>query len=101
MDFIEGLPKSNSYDAILVVVDRFPKYAHFVPLHHPFTAQTVAWAMFDNVIKLHGLPKSIGSDRDKVFTCHFWTALLKLMGITLNMSTTYYTQTDGQSERVN
>ncbi|XP_072146319.1 uncharacterized protein [Setaria viridis] len=99
MDFIEGLPKSEGYDTILVVVDRFSKYAHFIPLHHPFIAQTVAQTVFDNVMKLHGLPKSIVSDRDKVFTSHFWTELLKLMDITLNMSTTYHPQTDGQSER--
>jgi hypothetical protein len=101
MDFIEGLPKSESYDTILVVVDRFSKYAHFIPLHQPFTAQTVAQAVFDNVVKLHGLPKTIVSDRDKIFTGHFWTALLKLMRITLNLSTAYHPQTDGQSERVN
>jgi len=59
MDFIEGLPKSEGYDVILVVVDRFTKYAHFVALKHPFTAPTVAKAVFDNVVKLHGLPKTI------------------------------------------
>jgi hypothetical protein len=101
MDFIEGLPKSETYDTILVVVDRFSKYAHFISLRHPFTAQVVARAVFDNVVKLHGLPKSIVSDRDKVFTGHFWTELLKLMDITLNLSTAYHPQTDGQSERVN
>jgi hypothetical protein len=101
MDFIEGLPKSEGYDTILVVVDRFSKYAHFIPLHHPFTATIVAHAIFDTVVKLHGLPKSIVSDKDKVFTGHFWTELLKLMGITLNLTTTYHPQTDGKSERVN
>jgi hypothetical protein len=101
MDFIEGLPKSDGYDTILVVVDRFSKYAHSIPLHHPFTAPTVAQAIFDNVVKLHSLPKSIVSDRDKVFTAHFWQELFKLMGITLTTSTTYHPQTDGQSERVN
>jgi hypothetical protein len=101
MDFIEGLPKSEGYDTILVVVDRFSKYAHFLPLHHPFTAVVVAQVVFHNVVKLHGLPKSIVSDRDKIFYGHFWTALLQLMGIVLNLSTAYHPHTDGQSERVN
>jgi hypothetical protein len=101
IDFIEGLPKSETYDTILVVVDRFSKYAHFIPLKHPFTASTISQAVFDNVVKLHGLPKSIVSDTDKIFTSHFWTELLKLMEITLNLSTAYHPQTDGQSERVN
>jgi hypothetical protein len=101
MDFIEGLPKPEGYDTILVVVDRFSKFAHFIPLHHPFTTTTIAQAIFDNVIKLHALPKSIVSDRDKVFTSHFWTELLKLMQIDLSLTTTYHPQTDGQSERVN
>jgi hypothetical protein len=56
MDFIEGLPKSKGYNVILVIVDMFTKYAHFVALKHPFTARTVAIALYDNVIKLHGLP---------------------------------------------
>jgi hypothetical protein len=101
MDFIEGLPKSDKSDTILVVVDRFSKYAHFIPLHHPFSAQSVAQVVFDQVVKLHGLPTSIVSDRDKIFTANFWTALMQLMGIKLTMSSAYHPQTDGQSERVN
>jgi hypothetical protein len=59
MDFIESLPKSDGQNTILVVVDRFTKYAHFISLKHPFTAPVVAKAMMDSVFKLHGLPKSI------------------------------------------
>ena len=59
MDFIGGLPKSDGYNVILVVVDRLTKYAHFIPVKHPYTASTIAQAFLDNVVKLHGLPNSI------------------------------------------
>jgi len=72
MNFIEGLPKSEGYNVILVMVDRFTKCAHFIPIKHPYTANTIARAVFDNVVKLHGLPKTIVSDRDKIFTSTFW-----------------------------
>ena len=101
MDFIEGLPISNGYNSILVVVDRLRKYAHFIPLRHPFTAPTVAKACMDIVVKLHGIPLAIVSDRDKVFTRTFWQQLFKLLDTQLQMSTAYHTQTDGQTERVN
>jgi hypothetical protein len=68
MDFIEGLPQSDRHNALLVVVDKFTKYGHFLPLTHPFTALTVAQLFMDNVYRLHGLPKAIISDRDRVFT---------------------------------
>lgn len=101
MDFIEGLPKSKSFNCILVVVDRFTKYAHFLPLSHPFNAPQVATLFMDNIFKLHGLPKSIVSDRDKIFTSKFWRGLFNLLGIKLHMSSSYHPQSDGQSERVN
>jgi hypothetical protein len=72
MDFIEALPKCEGYSMILVVVDRFTKYAHFLPLKHPYTATSVAQLFFSNIVKLHGLPKTIVSDRDKVFASAFW-----------------------------
>ncbi|KAM3348690.1 hypothetical protein ACQJBY_022133 [Aegilops geniculata] len=101
MDFIDGLPQSSKAKCILVVVDKFTRYAHFLPLNHPFTAAKVARVYLDNVYKLHGLPKAIISDRDPVFTSKFWQELFRIIGSELNMSTPYHPQTDGQSERVN
>ena len=62
MDFIEGLPKSEGYSVILVMVDRFTKYAHFYPLKHPFAAKSVPQVFFNNVVKLHGVPTTIVFD---------------------------------------
>lgn len=86
---------------ILVVVDRFTKYAHFIPIKHPYTAKAIATLVFDNVVKLHRVPETIVSDRDKVFTSNFWTVLFQLIGTKLMFSTTYHPQTDGQTEWVN
>ena len=71
MDFIDGLPQSRQYNYILVVVDKLSKYAHFVPLKHPYSAEKVAEAFVDNVYRLHGMPQSLVSDRDPVFTSQF------------------------------
>jgi transposase InsO family protein len=101
MDFIDGLPLSKGKNCILVIVDRFSKYSHFVPLAHPFTAQSVAKLFLHNIYRLHGLPASIISDRDKVFTSRFWRELFRLAGVSLKMSSAYHPQTDGQTERVN
>ena len=64
MDFIEGLPKVGGKSVILTVVDRFSKYAHFIAVGHPYTAASVARAFFDSIVRLHGFPASIVSDRD-------------------------------------
>jgi transposase InsO family protein len=101
LDFVEGLPKSETMNAILVVVDKFSKFSHFIPLSHPFTALTVAKAFFSEVYRLHGLPETIISDRDRIFTSNLWRELFKLVGVTLAMSSAYHPQTDGQTERVN
>ena len=66
LDFIEGLPQSAGYTVILVVVDRLTKFAHFVPMRHSFTALKVAQVFMQAVYRLHGMPESIVSDRDRV-----------------------------------
>jgi transposase InsO family protein len=84
-----------------VVVDRFSKAAHFgmLPTHH--TASKVADLFAKMVCKLHGMPKSIISDRDPIFVSRFWQQLFQLSGTKLRMSTAYHPQTDGQTEIVN
>ena len=71
MDFIEALPHVGGKSVILTVVDRFSKYCHFIALAHPYSAESMAQAFFADIVRLHGLPQSIVSDRDPVFTSIF------------------------------
>src|SRR5688500_15525072 len=107
MDFVTGLPTSkdpttgNKYDAILVIVDRFTKYAEMVPFRKDYTAKQLGHVILDRLIRYHGIPKSIISDRDKLFTSNYWTTLLAAIGTKRKLSTAYHPQTDGQTERTN
>ena len=103
MDFITGLPKSRpqQHDAILAIVDRLTKMAHYIPTHETVTSEGAARLYFDNIFRLHGLPNSLVSDRGTQFTSSFSRSLCKLVGITQNLSTSFYPQTDSQTERVN
>jgi hypothetical protein len=91
MDFIEALPKVGGKSVILTVVDRLSKYALFIPLAHPYTAESIAKA-FSNIVRLHGFPTFIVSDRDVVFNSEFWKALFAAAGTRLHMSSAFHPQ---------
>nr|XP_033508465.1 uncharacterized protein LOC117273398 [Nicotiana tomentosiformis] len=101
MDFITCLPKSDGYGTIMVVVDRFSKYAIFMPATPGCTAKEAAKLFFKNVVKYWGLPRHIISDRDPRFIGNFWRELFDILGTELHFSTSFHPQTDGQTERVN
>jgi hypothetical protein len=98
MDSVSGLPKSKGKDVILVVLDRLTKYAHFIALSHPYTVVEV---FMSNIIKLHGPPSVITTDRDAIFTSMLWEELFHSMKISLHFSIAYHPEIDGQTERVN
>lgn len=101
MDFILGLPQVEGKGSIFVVVDRFSKYAVFIPAPKVCTAEIAAGLFFQHVVKHFGLPEDIISDRDSRFTGRFWTALFGFLGSELKFSTANHPQTDGQTERMN
>jgi hypothetical protein len=101
MDFVEGFSKVGGKSVVLTVVDQFSKIAHFMPLGHPYTELTVAHAFFDHIVKLHGFPCSIVSDRDPAFTNTLWKELFALSDVKLRLRSAFRPQTDGQSEVTN
>lgn len=101
MDFITNLPASSNKTVIWVVVDRLTKYAHFIALPTHFTASYLASMFLSEIHRLHGTPKTIVSDRDRIFISKFWKELFKSLGTTLAFSSSYHPQTDGQTEVLN
>ena len=101
VDFIVALPESEGMNQIMVVVDRFTKMGHFIPLKGESSAKDCADAFLKNVWKLHGLPDEIVSDRDTKWTSEFWKNLCEIMRIKGNLSTAFHPQSDGQTERLN
>ncbi|GJS92549.1 putative reverse transcriptase domain-containing protein [Tanacetum coccineum] len=100
MDFVSGLPRTPSgYDSIWVIVDRLTKSAHFLPMKKTDSIEKLAQLYLKEIVCKHGVPTSIISDRDNLFTSRFWKSLQEAMGTQLDMSTAYHPEIDGQSER--
>ena len=100
MDFVTHLPRTpQGHDAVWVIVDPLTKSAHFLAVQMTFTLEGFCQLYIQEVLRLHGVPVSIVSDRDSRFTMHFWKSFQKAMGTQLTMSTAFHPQTDGQSER--
>jgi len=101
VDFIVELPLSSGHDAVMTVVDSVSKQAHFIPMHTTVMVEGVARLFLYQVWKLHSLPTCVVSDCGPQFVAHFTRELYRLLGIKLASSTAWYSQTDGQTERVN
>lgn len=101
MDFITHLPNSFGHTVIWVICDRLTKYVHFIALSSKFTAEDLANCFLVEIFRLHGIPKTIISDRDPLFLSKFWKELFKTQGTQLRFNTAYHPETDGQTEVVN
>ena len=101
MDFVVGLPECEGFDAICVVVDRLSKMRHFIPCHTTIDASGLAELSLWEVVRLHGCPLTIVSDRGPHCESTFWQQMCSRLGIDRRMSTAFHPQTDGQTERTN
>jgi len=100
MDFVTHLPQTfRGHDTIWVIVDRLTKSAHFLAMNLRMSMAKLAQLYVKEIVRLHGIPSSIVSDRDPRFTSRFWQTLQEALGTKLTMSSAYHPQTDGQSER--
>jgi transposase InsO family protein len=102
MDFIVGLPNTSlRHDSIWVIVGRLTKTAHFLPVHTMYIVKKYAEIYLEQIVRLHGIPKTIISDHGAQFVARFWEQLQDALGTKLIQSSAYHPQTDGQTERVN
>ena len=102
MDFIVGLPNtSQKHDSIWVIIDRLTKTAHFIPVNTTYSTKRYAENYLDQIVCLHGVPKTIISDRGAQFIACFWEQLQESLGTKLIRSSAYHPQIDGQTERIN
>ena len=105
MDFVGPLPESSNrngaYDMICVIIDLLTAMVHLVPTRQTYKAADMAEVVFDTIYKLHRLPERIISDRDSLFTSHFWRKLHALLNVELRLSSAFHPQTDGATERAN
>jgi hypothetical protein len=96
MDFIVGLPlTARKKYSIWVIVDRLTKTAHFITVHTTYSVQQYAELYMDHIVRLHGIPKTIISDRGTQFVAHFWEQLHECLGTKLIHSSSYHPQTEG------
>ncbi len=96
MDFVIGLPRThNSHDAVWVILDRLTKSAHFLPVRMDYSLKRLARLYIDEIVRLHGVPVSIVSDRDPRFTSRFWGSLQKALGTRLNFIMAFHPLIDG------
>lgn len=101
LDFVTGLPPSQGHTVVLMVVDRFSKAAHFIPLNKLPSSKETANALVHQVFPLHGIPTDIVSDRGPHFLYEVWKAFCAALGATISLSSGYHPQTNGQTERTN
>ena len=101
MEFITDLPISDGYDTILVVIDRLTKMSYFIPCRKDLNPRQFARLFLKEIIRLHGIPRDIITDRGILFTAEFWKHTTKKLGIKRRLSTALHPQTDGQTERTN
>ncbi|CAN4118126.1 unnamed protein product [Withania somnifera] len=101
MDFMSGLPRtSRGFDSIWVIVDRLTKLSHFIPTHSSYSPERPARIYIREVVRLHGVPISIISDRGTQFTSKFWRAVRRDLGTEVHLSTAFHPQTDGGVDRL-
>jgi hypothetical protein len=102
MDFVVGLPRTQrGHGAAWVIVDRLTKVAHFILVREDYRAPKLMDLYIEHILRLHGVPRSIVLDRGTQFTAYFWKSLHGSLGMSLDYTTAFHLQTDGQTEKVN